>query len=104
VSGEAGPAPSIEQTTVDCYDESEQVTGLFTMAEENLAVSFSTQVLGATVKVEAVDLTTDDQIVAMRPRGRLRQRVPLLDLPLPDPQPDGAEWIDAYRTWTVGGW
>lgn len=97
-------AALIAQATVDCYNESEQVTGLFTMIEDNLAVPFSTQVLGVTVEVETVDLTADDQIVAVCSRGRQRQRVPLLDLPMPDPPPEGAEWIDAYRAWTAGAW
>jgi hypothetical protein len=32
-------------------------------------------------------------------RGRLRQRISILDLPLPRRVPDGAEWIEAYRAW-----
>ena len=35
----------IEEATVDCYNESEQITGWFTMIEENLAVPFETIVL-----------------------------------------------------------
>jgi hypothetical protein len=97
-------AALIEQATVDCYNESERLTGLFTMIEDNLTVPFSTQVLGMAAKVVAVDLTTDDQIVAVCSRGRRRQRVPLLGLPLPEPPPEGAEWIDAYRAWTAGAW
>jgi len=31
------------------------------------------------------------------PRGRERQSVPILDLPLPSPRPEGVEWIEAYR-------
>lgn len=42
---------------------------------------------------------TDDSIVAICARGRDRQRIDLLDLPLPTPPPDGSEWIDAYRYW-----
>ena len=30
----------IEQATVDCYNEEEQITGLFTMIEDNIAVPF----------------------------------------------------------------
>ena len=32
----------IEQATVDAYNESEQITGWFTMIDENLAVPFET--------------------------------------------------------------
>ncbi len=45
-----------------------------------------------------VDLTVDG-IVAVCARGRHRQKIDLLDLPLPTPAPDGADWIDAYRAW-----
>jgi hypothetical protein len=89
----------IEEATVDCYNESEEVTGIFTMLEENLAVPFVTTLLGVEVTVERVDLNDADEIVAVCRRGRERQRVPVIDLPLPEPKPKGAEWIDAYRRW-----
>jgi hypothetical protein len=63
---------------------------------------FKTEVLGAEVTVEKVDLTDDDQIVVLCARGKSRQRIPILDLPLPSPPPKGAEWIDAYRRWGCG--
>jgi hypothetical protein len=93
----------IEEATMDCYNESEQATGLFTAIEENLALPFRTVILGAEVTVEKVDITTTDQIVAVCRRGRERQKVPILDLPLPDPRPEGSGWIDAYRRWVRGG-
>lgn len=89
----------VEEATVDCYDESEQVAGLYTMIEENLAVPFETEVLGVVAIVERIDLTDRDEIVAVCRRGRERQRIGLVDLPLPSPQPAGAQWIAAYRHW-----
>jgi hypothetical protein len=88
----------IEEATVDAYNDDEQLTGLYTMIEGNLAVPFTTTVLGVEVTVKNVDLAADT-IVAICTRGRDRQRIDLLDLPLPTPPPDGAEWIDAYRHW-----
>jgi hypothetical protein len=93
----------IEQAMVDAYDESEQMTGWFTMIDENLAVPFETTVLEVPVTVERVDLNESEQIVAVCARGRSRQPIPILDLPLPAPPPDGAEWIEAYRQWRTGG-
>jgi len=87
----------VEQATVDCYNESEQVTGLYTMIDEYLAVPFQTSVLGVLVTVEMVDLTDAEEIVAVCRREGVRQRIPILDLPLPDPPPDGWKWIGAYR-------
>jgi hypothetical protein len=92
----------VESATIDCYNETEQATGLFTMIEENLAVPFGTQVLGVDVRVERVDMAGDDQILAICSRGRFHQAIPLIELPLPSPLPAGAEWIDAYRFWLTG--
>jgi hypothetical protein len=89
----------VEEATVDCYNEDEQATGMFTLIEDNLAVPFSTEVLGVPVTVESVDLTDAGQIVAICTRDRARQAIPIVDLPLPTPPPEGAEWIDAYRHW-----
>ena len=36
-------------------------------------------------------------------RGKTKQRVPLLDLPLPSPSPAGADWIAAFRRWARDG-
>jgi hypothetical protein len=47
----------VEEAIVDCYNESEQVTGLYTMIEDNLAVPFETTVLGVPVSVVRVQLT-----------------------------------------------
>ncbi len=92
----------IEDAVLDAYDESEQRTGFYTMLDDNLDTPFDTQILGVTVTVEKIDLTVDEQIVAICRRGRLRQAIPILDLPLPDPRPGGAEWIEAYRHWVAG--
>ena len=89
----------IEEATVDAYGESEQITGWFTMIDTKLAVPFETTVLGVLVVVERVELNRSDQIVAVCRRGRDRQVLSILELPLPTPPPDGAEWIEAYRHW-----
>jgi hypothetical protein len=89
----------VEQATIDAYSESEQRGGFFTMLEEHLALPFKAEVLAAQVTVERVELTEADNIVAICRRGRSRQTIGILDLPLPTPPPDGADWIEAYRYW-----
>jgi len=89
----------VEEAIVDAYGESEQAAGFFTMLEEHLALPFETKVLGAVVTVGKLDLTERDDIVAVCRKGRDRQALPILDLPLPDPPPDGWKWIEAYRHW-----
>ena len=89
----------IEEATTDAYNESEQAGGFFAMIEENLALPFLTQVLGQEVTVAKLDITKRDEIVAICARGKATQAIPILDLPMPIPRPEGAEWIDAYRRW-----
>ncbi len=89
----------VEDATVDCCNEEEQLTGLLTMIQANLAVPFETEILGVVVTLERVDFNEADEIVAFCRRGRTRQAIPVLNLPLPSPAPEGAEWIAAYRHW-----
>jgi hypothetical protein len=89
----------IEEATVDCYNEEEQASGLFTAIDENLALPFATQVLGVEVAVVAVEMDDDSSLKAVCERGGDRQRIDLTDLPLPSLQPSGAEWIAVYRRW-----
>lgn len=92
----------IEEAIVDAYGESEQTVGFYTMLEDNLKVPFQTEMLGVEVTVERIEMTDDEQLVAVCARGKSRQRVPTLDLPLPSHPPEGAEWIDAFRRWARG--
>ena len=89
----------IEEAITDAYNESEQAGGFFAMIEENLALPFVTQVLGQEVTVAKLDITKRDEIVAICSRGKATQAIPILELPMPKPRPEGAEWIDAYRRW-----
>jgi len=59
-------------------------------------------VLGKEVTVERIDMSDDEQIVAVCSRGKSRQSIPILDLLLPDPPPEGADWIEAFRRWARG--
>ncbi len=91
----------VDDATIDCHDESEQVMGLANAIEEHVAVPFETTVLGMPVEVVSIEAGERD-IVAVCRRGAHRQRISLLDLPLPAQEPDGAEWIAAYCHWARG--
>jgi TOTE conflict system, Archaeo-Eukaryotic Primase domain/Calcium binding len=79
----------IEDATVDAYDESEQRVGFYTMLEEHLSLPFETEILGISVIVERIEMTDDEQVVAICRRGRSRQRVPIFEVPLPKLLPEG---------------
>jgi hypothetical protein len=93
----------IDEAIVDAYGESEERVGFLCMIQEELELPFTTRVLDIEVLVERVDMTAAEEIVAVCRRGKTRQRIPILDLPLPKPPPKGAEWIEAYRRWARGG-
>jgi hypothetical protein len=92
----------IDEAITDAYGVEEQRIGFFTLLQDNLALPFETEVLGVRVTVERIDLTAAEEIVAFCRRGKHRQAIPVLYLPLPSPPPAGAEWIAAYRHWPPG--
>ena len=93
----------IHRATVDADDDEEEQLGFFTALEDHLTFPFKTSLLGQEVSVRGIEVNAADEIVAVCARDGERQRVPLLDLPLPKPPPKGAEWIEAYRLWVSEG-
>lgn len=85
----------IEEAIVDAYTEAEQAVGFHATIEQHLALPFETVVLGAPV-------TAEGGLVVICCRGRERQAIQILELPLPDPPPAGWEWVEAYRQWARG--
>jgi hypothetical protein len=87
----------VEEATMDANSLDEVISGFLTAMEEHLALPFRTTVLGQQVLVSGLDSGPDDVILAVCQVGKLRQRIPLLELPLPTPPPAGHRWIQAYR-------
>src|SRR5215475_7133414 len=77
----------VEEALVDAYGESEQMTGFYTMMENDLRLPFETEILGVAVSVEGIDITENDQLVAVCRKGKAKQRISLSELPLPSPLP-----------------
>jgi hypothetical protein len=102
VLGKANLEALIEEAVVDAYGDEEQTVGFFSMIEEHLALPFSVSILGVEAVVEKVDMTRDVRIVAVCRHDGVKQRIEILDLPLPKPTPAGAEWIAAYSQWRRG--
>ncbi len=80
-------------------EPADEPANFYTMLEEHLGIPFKAEILGVAATVERIDMTDDEQIVAICRWGRSRQAIPILDLALPNPLPTGAEWIEAYRHW-----
>ena len=92
----------VEEGKVNAYGDEVQTGGFFAMIEEYLALPFSVSILGVEAVVEKVDMTRDGRIVAVCKRDGVKQRIEILDLPLPKPIPAGAKWIAAYSHWRRG--
>jgi len=92
----------VEEAVVDAYGDEEQTGGFFAMIEEYLALPFSVSILGVEAVVEKVDITRDGRIVAVCKRNGVKQKIEILDLPLPKPAPAGAEWIVATANGAEG--
>ena len=88
----------VEEATIDAYGDDEQLGGFAVMIEDNLEMPFETTVLGVPVLLKGVTQTASG-IVADCVREGHHQAIDVLDLPLPEPPPKGAEWIAAYRHW-----
>jgi hypothetical protein len=88
-----------EEAVIDAYGQDEQTAGFAIMIGDNLSLPFTTVVLGVEVTVIGVQQSSESAIAAVCRRGRDRQRIDVLDLPLPSPAPRGAEWIEAWRHW-----
>lgn len=89
----------VAEAIVDCYNDDEQPMGLFTMIEADLSLPFETEILGVPVIVERVDISEANEVLAICRRDRECQAIPILNLPLPSPPPEGSEWIEADRHW-----
>jgi hypothetical protein len=92
----------VEEATVDAYGEEEEAGGWLTMIDENVGFPFDVEILGVNVAVVGVDITDACELVALCRRGKSRLKVSLLELPLPSPPPEGAEWIEAFQRWRTG--
>ena len=77
----------IEEATVDCYDEAEQVAGFFACLEDELKLPFTTRLFGVDVSVVQIEQTEHDDIVAVCRRDNDTAAIRLVDLPLPTPSP-----------------
>ena len=55
----------VDDALTDANGESEQVTGFYTMLENDLHLPFETQILGVTATVESIDITEDDQTTSL---------------------------------------
>ena len=90
----------IEEATVDCYGEDEELTGLWTMIEDQVVCPFRAKVVGEEVEVTSFEWTGGGKVFyALCERKGKKHRVDLSSLEWIKPYPQGFEWIEAYLAW-----
>ncbi|MGW7824145.1 hypothetical protein ACWGLF_39980 [Streptomyces puniciscabiei] len=90
----------VEEVIVDAYGEHEQLAAFQAVIADRLALPFATVVLGIPVTVTALEERPGGSVAALCRHGRHAQAIGILDLPLPDPAPEGWAWVEAYRHWS----
>ncbi len=95
----------IEEAIVDAYGDEEQETGFLTMLQDNVATPFKALVVGEAVEVIGFDLgeETGGIVVVCLRKGK-KYRVSVTSLEWKGKSPEGAECIEAYKTWLRGNW
>jgi hypothetical protein len=90
----------IEELTVDCYNDEEQLTGLLTGAEEALVIGEIATITGTEIRIVAVDCPSDIRrgLTAVGERDGQRFELSLADLRFADASELG-RIADAYRRW-----
>lgn len=90
----------IDELTVDCYGDEEQLTGFLTGAEEALVAGEIAAIAGTQVRVIAVDCPSDLRrgLTALCERDRHRYELSLADIRFGDASELGLI-ADAYRRW-----
>lgn len=90
----------LEEATVDCYDEEEQMIGLWTMIDAEVVRPFSALVIGE--KVTVIDLLWpqgSDEFTAVCEHNGKRYEVGLASLEGGKSRPQGFKWIEVYLAW-----
>lgn len=90
----------IDELTVDCYNDDEQLTGLLTGAEEALVIGEIATIAGAEIRTMAVDCPSDARrgLTATCERDGHRFELSLADIRFGDTSELG-RIASAYRRW-----
>ena len=92
---------ALEDATVDCYDEEEQLSGLVEMVHQEVAVPFQAIVLGEVVQVVDVESPENDSFgldLVCEHKGK-RYPIDARSVDLLPPLPDGHLYLAAYLAW-----
>ncbi len=95
----------IQEATIDCYDVSEEFSGIMTMLEDNVTCPFQAKIIGETVEVMSLEWPDyGNSVKAVCKNKNKKYTVDIGSFEWIEPLPEGFEWIEAYFQWykTIG--
>ena len=92
----------IEEATVDCYDEYEQISDWACVLEENIIVPCKCLIGKENAILEKIDMNDNSsEIFGILKLNKSKIRVPIEDISLEDL--DSMTYIEAYKYWSKNG-
>lgn len=92
----------IEEATVDCYNEYEQISGWVCVLEENIPASCNCLIGKEKAILDKIDSNdSSSEIFGYIKLNKTKIRVPIEDILFEDP--NLMKYIDAYRYWRKHG-
>lgn len=92
----------IEEATVDCYNEYEQISGWVCVLEENIPSPCKCLIGKEIASLEKIDTnSSSSEIFGIIKLNKTKIRIPIEDILLEDP--NSMKYIDAYRYWRKHG-
>lgn len=91
----------VEDATVDCYDECEQIAGFCSILQDEVALPVSAIFVGA--KLSTIGFTCDDsRVLANVKRDGIIADIDLRDIEITNTDNKSLDWIYAYQRWRKG--
>ena len=98
---DAAVREAMDDACVDCNDEHDQISGLFTMVDQELAFPFPARVLGEHVEVTSATTADYDSLgidLVVVHKGK-EYSIAAHSIELETPLPDGHLYLAAYLEW-----
>ena len=92
----------MEEATMDCYNEYEQISGWACVLEENISVPRKCLIGKENAILDKIDMNSNSSdIFGIIKLNKSKIRVPIEDISLEDS--DSMKYIDAYKWWKKNG-
>lgn len=93
----------IEDATIDCHDDEEQILGWDNLLDENITTPCSCKIGKQEAVLEKIDFDDKGEaLVGVIKLNKIKMRILLQDIILDNPET--MKYINAYKYWCKHGW